>query len=34
MRSIDIQEDLRSNSYPGRGVVIGKSGDGKSAVIA
>ncbi|MDR2634653.1 MAG: IMP cyclohydrolase, partial [Clostridiales bacterium] len=27
-------ETLRNNAYPGRGILIGKSGDGKSAVIA
>ena len=34
MKKIDLYEDLRSNAYPGRGIVIGKSADGKSAVTA
>ncbi|OGO90666.1 MAG: inosine monophosphate cyclohydrolase [Clostridiales bacterium GWF2_38_85] len=31
---IDIFSDLKNNSYLGRGILIGKSEDGKSAVIA
>lgn len=31
---INLFEDLESNSYPGRGIVLGKSADGKSAVAA
>ena len=34
MKSVDLFENLRSNSYPGRGIVIGKSEDGKHAVTA
>ncbi|SDA27266.1 IMP cyclohydrolase-like protein [Ruminococcus sp. YE71] len=34
MKTLDIYEELRSNSYPGRGIVIGRSADGKSAVTA
>ena len=34
MKKIDIYEELKSNDYPGRGIVIGKSDDGKSAVTA
>ncbi|MBQ8926926.1 MAG: IMP cyclohydrolase [Oscillospiraceae bacterium] len=34
MKMLDIYEELRSNSYPGRGIVIGRSADGKSAVTA
>lgn len=34
MKTLDIYEELKSNSYPGRGIVIGKSADGKSAVTA
>jgi len=30
---IDLAKDLRENNYPGRGIVIGKSADGKHAVI-
>ena len=31
---VDIYKELRENSYPGRGIVLGKSADGKSAVAA
>ena len=34
MKTIDIAEELKSNSYPGRGIIIGKSADGKYAVTA
>lgn len=34
MKTIDIYEDLKSNPYPGRGIIIGKSADGKNAVTA
>lgn len=34
MKTIDIYSELKENSYPGRGIVIGKSADGKSAVTA
>ena len=34
MKKIDIYEELKQNAYPGRGIVIGKSTDGKSAVTA
>ncbi len=30
---LDLAKDLQQNSYPGRGIVIGRSKDGKSAVI-
>ncbi|MBD5150129.1 MAG: inosine monophosphate cyclohydrolase [Oscillibacter sp.] len=30
----DLCALLRENSYPGRGIMLGRSGDGKSAVIA
>jgi len=32
MKKADIAELLRNNAYPGRGIVIGRSEDGKSAV--
>ncbi len=32
MKKLDIYEELKNNAYPGRGIVIGKSADGKSAV--
>ena len=31
---IDIQKELENNSYPGRGIILGRSADNKSAVIA
>ena len=34
MKTINIYDELKNNSYPGRGIVIGKSEDGKSAVTA
>lgn len=34
MKKINIYEELKQNAYPGRGIVIGKSADGKSAVTA
>lgn len=34
MKTLDIYEELKSNAYPGRGIIIGKSDDGKSAVTA
>lgn len=34
MEKMNISELLKSNPYPGRGIVIGKSADGKSAVTA
>ncbi|MBQ1290195.1 MAG: IMP cyclohydrolase [Lachnospiraceae bacterium] len=30
----NLEQDLRQNVYPGRGIVIGRSADGKNAVIA
>ncbi len=34
MNTLCIAKELRENSYPGRGIIIGKSADGKSAMIA
>lgn len=34
MKMLSIAEDLKHNSYPGRGIIIGKSQDGKKAVAA
>ncbi|MDD5793815.1 IMP cyclohydrolase [Clostridium sp. HCP1S3_B4] len=34
MESISIEKELRENCYPGRGIIIGKSQDGKKAVTA
>jgi len=34
MKMIDISTELKENAYPGRGIIIGKSKDGKKAVTA
>lgn len=34
MKRLNIGEELKGNAYPGRGIIIGRSGDGKSAVAA
>lgn len=34
MQKISLAQDLAGNAYPGRGIVIGKSADGKYAVAA
>lgn len=34
MKMISISEELKSNSYPGRGIIIGRTPDGKKAVTA
>lgn len=34
MNMIDISTELKENAYPGRGIVIGRSKDGKKAVTA
>ena len=34
MKKIDLQKELAGNTYPGRGIVIGRSADGKKAVAA
>ena len=34
MEMLSLEQELRENSYPGRGIVIGRSADGKSAVTA
>ncbi len=34
MKTIDIFADLKGNAYPGRGIVIGQSQDGRHAVTA
>jgi len=34
MEMLDIKNELQQNSYPGRGIIIGKSADGKKAVTA
>lgn len=34
MQKLNIEQELKGNAYPGRGIIIGKSEDGKSAVTA
>lgn len=34
MEMLSLEKELKENSYPGRGIVIGRSADGKSAVTA
>lgn len=34
MKTLDLKTLLSENAYPGRGIVLGKSPDGKNAVIA
>ena len=34
MKMLDLQQELRENAYPGRGIVIGKSEDGTKAAAA
>ena len=34
MKMLSLSEELKSNAYPGRGIVLGKTPDGKKAVAA
>lgn len=34
MQMLSLEKELKENTYPGRGIIIGKSPDGKSAVTA
>lgn len=34
MKMLSLEQELRENAYPGRGIVIGKSADGTKAVTA
>ncbi len=34
MKILNLAEELRGNAYPGRGIVIGRTSDGKKAVTA
>lgn len=34
MNMLSIEQELKGNAYPGRGIIIGKSEDGKKAVTA
>lgn len=34
MKMLSLEKEVSENAYPGRGIVIGKSKDGKTAVTA
>ena len=34
MKMLSLSEELKNNAYPGRGIVLGKTPDGKKAVAA
>ena len=34
MNAVSIEKELKENSYPGRGIIIGRSADGTKAVTA
>ncbi len=34
MKMISLETELKNNAYPGRGIILGKSGDGQKAVAA
>ncbi len=34
MKMVSIEQELKGNSYPGRGIILGKTSDGKKAVAA
>ena len=34
MKMISLEQELKSNDYPGRGIIIGRSPDGKKAAAA
>lgn len=34
MEKLSLEQELKGNAYPGRGIVIGRSADGRSAVTA
>lgn len=34
MKMLSLEQELKGNAYPGRGIVIGRSADGKKAVAA
>ena len=33
MKKTDIYQELSSNAYPGRGIIIGRSADGKMPLL-
>lgn len=34
MEKLSLEKELRSNSYPGRGIILGRTGDGRKAAAA
>ena len=34
MKVVSLEEELKGNAYPGRGIVLGRTPDGKKAVAA
>ena len=34
MKAVSLEKEISSTTYPGRGIVIGRSADGARAVIA
>ena len=32
MEKISLENELKNNSYPGRGIIIGRSADGKMCI--
>ena len=34
MEMLSLEKELKENSYPGRGIVIGRSADGKKAAVS
>ena len=34
MSILNLSEELKNNTYPGRGIVIGKSDDGENPIIS
>ena len=34
MKMVSIEQELKGNSYPGRGIILGKTPDGKKAAAA
>ena len=34
MEMVSLEQELRNNSYPGRGIVLGRSANGTKAVAA
>ena len=33
MEMLSLEKELKENSYPGRGIVIGRSADGKNCLL-